>query len=420
MKWIGRIALVLAFFSLFTLAALPYLEPAREKWDRFREAWELVNRAPSTTEALETETSESEETIEVGEQNILPPDVETMEVKPSITEDEDPFLAEARRRAHEDPEAAMTWLQTEASGKDRLRGMLEIVALWAAEDAENALLWLESNAQGLARLETFHSGIELWSQQDPEAAGKWIDGMVNDGSKLKAAKTLAANWVSQNPEGASLWVSQLPAGSLRSDTARELVESWASIDPNAAAIWAFSEAAFNDDMELFNQSIQYYAEADPEEAEQLLRAVTEAHEAPGSVDAYVRTLAQEDPAEALKWQTELAPEDSLNKTENLQTIFEEWSRTDSVAASAQLNETPPGPQRDAAIAGFVATIKEFDPEAATTWSNNITDPDQRVETLTRSVQTWATTQPEEALEWLNTTALEPELRSALTDAVQTN
>ena len=96
MKWIGRIALVLAFFSLFTLAALPYLEPAREKWDRFREAWELVNRAPSTTEALETETSEPEETIEVGEQNILPPDVETMEVKPSITEDEDPFLAEAR------------------------------------------------------------------------------------------------------------------------------------------------------------------------------------------------------------------------------------------------------------------------------------------------------------------------------------
>ena len=186
MKWIGRIALVLVFFSMVILAAWPYLKPAREKWDRFREAWELVNRDPSAAEASEKETVEPEETIAVGEQNSLPPEVETIEAQPSPAEDEDPFLAEARRRAREDPAAAMTWLQTEASGKDRLRGMLEIVALWAAEDAENALLWLESNAQGLARLETLHSGIELWSQQDPEAAAKWIDGMVNDGSKLQA------------------------------------------------------------------------------------------------------------------------------------------------------------------------------------------------------------------------------------------
>ena len=56
MKWIGRIALILAFFSLVALAALPYLEPVREKWDRFREAWELVNRDPSATETVETET----------------------------------------------------------------------------------------------------------------------------------------------------------------------------------------------------------------------------------------------------------------------------------------------------------------------------------------------------------------------------
>jgi hypothetical protein len=296
--------------------------------------------------------------------------------------------------------------------------MLEIVALWAAEDAENALLWLESNAQGLARIETLHSGIELWSQQDPEAAAKWIDGMVNDGSKLTAAKTLAANWVSQNPEEASKWVGQLPVGSLRSATAEALIESWASTDPKAATIWAFSEAEFNGDAELFNQSIQRYAEADPEAAGQLLRAVTEAHEAPGSVDAYVRTLAQEDPAEAINWQTNLSPDDPLNKPGNLETILQEWSRTDSVAASVWLSKAPSGPQRDAAIIGFVRTMSEFEPEVAVTWSNSISDPNRRVETLTKNFQTWASNQPEEARALLDTVELEPGLQSLLIGTMQ--
>lgn len=417
MKWIGRSALVFALISLAALAALPYLEPVREKWDRFREAWERANTpTPSVVEPTETVTEQPGAAIAGRERSILLPPDESDTLSPQ--KNEDPLLVEARRRAKEDPAAAMVWLQTEASGKDRLRGMLEIVALWAAEDAENTLLWLESNAQGLARLETLHSGIELWSQQDPTAAADWINGMANDGSKLTAAKTLAANWVSQNPEEASQWVGQLPTGSLRSATAEALVESWASTDPKAAAIWAFSEAEFDGDVELFNQSIQLYTEADPEEAGQLLRAVTEAHEAPGSVDAYVRTLAQEDPEEALNWQTGLSPEDPLNRTGNLQTIMEEWSRTDSVAASGWLNDAAPGPQRDAAIIGFVETMSKYEPEAAAAWSNNISDPNQRVEILTRSVQTWTANDPEEALKWLNSSELEPGLRSSLIERTQ--
>ena len=91
----------------------------------------------------------------------------------------------------------MQWLQSEFTGPERLRGMLEVVAVWAADDSENALLWLESNAQGLARLETLNSGIELWSQQDPTAAATWVEGMANDGSKVTAATVLAATWAHQ-------------------------------------------------------------------------------------------------------------------------------------------------------------------------------------------------------------------------------
>ena len=415
MKWISHISLILVFISLAALAALPYMDTIRQKWNRFQEAWELVNRTSSNSEEVETPQPEKDEpVIPARTRSILLPDTESTETDSPPVKNEDPFLAEARRRAREDPAAAMAWLQTEAIGKDRLRGMLEVVALWAAQDAESALLWLESNAPGLARIETLNSGIELWSQQDPAAAAMWIDGMANDGSKLAAAKTLAANWASQNPGDASKWVEQLPSGNLRSAAAEALIESWAAIDPKAATIWAFSEAEFNGDSELFNQSIEHYAEANPVEAEQLLRAVTEAHEVPGSVDAYVRTKAEDNPAEAIDWYTSLDANDPLNQPENIGIILQEWGRTDSVAASEWLSKAESGPKRDAAIVGFTESMVEFDPEVAAAWSVSITDPKVRDKNLEKTIQKWAETQPQQALNWVQQqTTLEPEQQNNL-------
>ena len=414
MKWIGRISLIFALMSLTALAALPYLDTINQKWNQFQKAWELVNSDPSKIEKIETEAPKPEETVAIRTRDVLLPDDTSFGIDSELAENQDPFLVEARRRAKEDPAAALTWLQTEAAGKDRLRGMLEVVALWAAKDAKSALLWLESNAPGLSRIETLNSGIELWSQQDPTAAADWIDGMANDGSKLAAAKTLAANWANKNPGDASKWVGQLPEGSLRSTAAEALIESWAKTDPKAAAIWAFSEAEFNGDVDLFNQSIQYYAEANSAEAEQLLRAVNEAHEAPGSINAYVRTLAQDDPANAIDWYDSLDTNDPLNQPENIEIILQEWGRTDSVTASQWLSKTAPGPQRDAAIVGFTKSIAEFDPEIATTWSADIADPKIRTENLTQNVQKWAQIQPEQALDWIRQeVTLEPELRNTL-------
>ena len=88
--------------------------------------------------------------------NLITPSPLNLEII-STDPTEDSFILEARRRGREDPTAAMDWLQSQHSGSERLRGMLEVVALWAAEDSESALLWLESNAHGLARLDTLNS-----------------------------------------------------------------------------------------------------------------------------------------------------------------------------------------------------------------------------------------------------------------------
>ena len=416
MRWLFRSSLILAFLGLATLAVLPHAETIRSEWHHLRQVWQLVR---SDVPIQPTEPDKAALKPDRNRNVLKPADAPSQTSATASTDnaDSDPFLAEARRRAQDDPAEAMQWLQTEFTGPERLRGMLEVVALWAAKDSENALLWLESNAQGLARLETLNSGIERWSQQDPSATATWVEGMANDGSKVSAAKALATSWAQQAPNQAANWVDQLPLGSVRDQAAAALIESWGSSDPEAAAIWSLSESEFNGSIDLLDLSIRQYTQIAPAEAAQFLRSVHEAYQAPAAIEAYLRTRAQDNPVEAMTWQSSLSADDPINQPNNAEVLMQEWSRTDSVAASTWLNDTQAGPQRDAAIVGFTSTMLDFEPEAAAAWSNTMTDPEARVQQLNRSIQHWARNQPVEALEWVKTAELEPALRTALASEI---
>jgi len=90
-----------------------------------------------------------------------------------------------------------------------------------------------------------------------------------------------------------------------------------------------------------------------------------------------------------------------------------WTRKDHKGAGEWLTGLPPGPARDAAIAGFSETIRRFEPEAAAAWADAISDPEKRIQELSKSVQTWAQTKPDAALNWIVTSELEPALQEQL-------
>ncbi|MEN8663294.1 MAG: hypothetical protein ABF330_12480 [Lentimonas sp.] len=406
MRWLFRIALTLVCVGLLALATIPYLPTLLDKTDSLLSDWRQVDNKDQVQASTET-TAEPAEAAPPRRAVVVPKNIPTGE------DSVDLFLQETRRRAEQDPESTLTWLQSQPNGPLRLRGMLEVVALWAAEDSENALLWLESNAQGIARLETLNSGVALWAQQDPQAAAAWIDGMANDGSKLAAAKALASNWINSSPDEAAEWVGSLPNGPLRDEAASALIDTWTINDPENAVIWALSEAEFNGNGELLNRSLQLYAQTAPEDAERFLRGLTEAYDAPDAIESYIRARSENDPADTMAWQSTLTAQDPLNQPQNTRIIMQEWSRTDSVAASSWLGSQTAGPERDAAILGFSDTMLTFEPEAATAWANYISAPEVRAQQLQQSIQSWAKHQPHEALQWVKAAELDPDLRASL-------
>ena len=339
----------------------------------------------------------------------------------------DPFILEARRRAEEDPVLAMQWLQSQSSGSERLRGMLEVVALWAAEDSEATLLWLESNAQGLARLATLSSGVELWAERNPTEAAAWIEGMANDGSKITAAKSLAITWLQSQPEQAAAWVSALPQGALRNDVSMALASTWIETDPQAAAVWALTEAEFYGNYPLLESTIEAFTLESSTDAELFLRDIaqpsngtSESFDISSLLSKHVQARAKEDPLATAQWLASLSPSDPLYSTQSPRSLMQVWAETDSIAASQWLSEQEAGYQRDTAIIGFSESIERYEPEAATIWANTISEPEQRMERLRASLSNWAKAAPRDAKQWISSNELESALRDDLSKIVVEN
>lgn len=405
---------LLVILGLSVLALRPYQDKIMQGWQDFQKAWQLVR--DGQLKPMEEPEAVEEPIDNRRQREVIIPD-ELVEANVGITIPEDPFIAEARERAAADPVAAMAWLQVQSMSQDRLRGMLEIVAVWAAKDSEGALLWLESNAQGLARHATIESGMTLWAQQDPDNAALWIEGMANDGSKATAARALVSSWAATNPVAARKWVEELPPGTIRSTAASEFVNAALAQSPEAVADWAFKESTYQGTRELFIESIRNFAEIDPEGSASYLRDIQTSIDTPEAIEAYLQTRTQHNPTETMNWLAFQATDDPLNQPVSTQIVMEEWTKSDSVAASEWLSQQNDGPRRDAAIAGFAETMIDYEPEAVAEWVNTLSNPDARVSALENSIQYWARSQPVQALEWVKTAKLEADLRTALANEI---
>ena len=416
MSQLSKFLYLCAIVLLAWLAAKPHWPTIKEEAKNFYTAWQQIR---SSDEGLNSGEPTEDLGKPIPRERAIAAPTPAAELPAQVTkegdESLDPFIKEARERALADPEAAMQWLQEQSTGAERLRGMLEVVALWAADDSETALLWLESNAQGLARLETLNSGVELWAERDPNAAAGWIDGMANDASKISAAKSLASTWVRSNPAEASAWLDGLPNGPVREEATSALALSWMEIDPESAVQWANLQFSQSRNVQMIDHVVKKFTRVAPEKAEAYIRnsPIADPDLYQNYITGFVETRAADDPAGTAEWLQTLPESDPFQSTTNATRVMQVWTETDSIAASTWLSELPLSPERDAAIVGFAETIQRFEPGAAATWASTISDPTQRSEQLTSSIRNWAKRDPQGALKWVIETELAPALKESL-------
>jgi hypothetical protein len=94
-----------------------------------------------------------------------------------------------------------------------------------------------------------------------------------------------------------------------------------------------------------------------------------------------------------------------------------WTTQDPAAAGEWLGGQPDGPARDAGITGLVKASYSFDPGAAVSWSNSISDEERRRVMVTRTLSGWAGSNPDAARQWAEQNGVPvPEPGSGKTDS----
>jgi hypothetical protein len=90
-----------------------------------------------------------------------------------------------------------------------------------------------------------------------------------------------------------------------------------------------------------------------------------------------------------------------------------WQNTNPQAAAGYINEMPDSPKRDSAISGFARRTSFDDPVTAIEWTESISDPAIRQDTLSFAASSYLRKYPTEALDWLPGSGLSQEMQQKL-------
>lgn len=219
------------------------------------------------------------------------------------------------------------------------------------------------------------------TMEDPAAAvhcyekvGPFVRGVLLSQS--------APAWFQKQPDQAMQWLASLPAGEVKVDALTGMLGAFDGLSAEAMADWAQRLPAGPLTEALVRKAAGSTALTDPVEAMEKL-PYTDPALRRAAEDEIVRQWAAKDPARALDW---LAASPGLPATApaSCQPLVERWADYEPGAASAWTAALPPGPVREAAVQGLVASLSDPDrnPDlsSALAWSLDLQDPALRQNT----------------------------------------
>jgi hypothetical protein len=254
--------------------------------------------------------------------------------------------------------------------------------------AEKYFLSLPETQRSTATLSQMMSE---YSNRDPKKAFDFAMSLQNPQEQAAAMTGLFGNWSSNDPEAAAVGWKKLPAGQGRLEALDTLANSWSSSDPAAAKAWADSLTG-TERARALAAVLPALARDNPASASsQLGLLIASPPDGMGqnlasSAGTLAGRWADDDPGSASRWAAALP--NGPSRDAGLRAVSESWSQYDAVATAGWLGTLEAGSSRDAAIKPLVDRVRETDPTTAFSWAASISDENDRLNQLRRTLQSW--------------------------------
>jgi hypothetical protein len=318
----------------------------------------------------------------------------------------------AQQQAHSDPEGLASWLQS-VPETARTRVLVEN-GYWIGNfDPKLAIALLDSTPDAAAEASHLLSTVaQNYASEDPAAALAWASSIQSpEGRSAALGQTLRA-LAEQDPAGAAQQAVALDPKAL--DT---VIDVWSERDPDALLAWAASAPPDKQELAMLKASMAKSGNDPAAGADIVSRMASSSQTPSGSLFSATTEVAtayfRDSVTDSATWAGSLPEGTARNAA--LQTITEQWTRLDPVAASEWVRQLPAGEGRDAAAERLSTGISQSDPESALIWASSIGAESQRDHTVRMIFEQWKSRDAEAARAGLEASSISDSLRRSLLD-----
>jgi len=320
------------------------------------------------------------------------------------------WLAKQPRNSHSD---APRWVARLASTPDELRTFAGLVA--TSPD-------FPQKAETLGQL-IFNWGISPGRSAEALA---WLAEHSDPATRVDALISIGGQHPSGHPELALPLILALPPSQRRSESLGHLLTAWNTTDSAAALAWMQAQA---DDpgvaaatARLQATQLAEIARSEPATALAEWSTLTDRRARVAALAPIAQAWGKNDPAAALRWQTEQTAALGVPATTPAINLLASWAKQEPEPAlrwaEAYLAAAPAGNKpwlAQQVLGAFGSDWNTAAPRADTAaLYSKINDPALRSETLTRHVRDWLAKDPAAARSWLeSSSAFTPAERAAL-------
>lgn len=247
-----------------------------------------------------------------------------------------------------DPTAATAMLLSQAPMINAYRVLQAVAVGLASDDPEFVRRWL-SGLKGEARAQVAMGLIQVWARYAPDEVALWISENPFAAADERCQQILVSIWAEVNMSEAARWSFGLPAGVARRSAMQSLGRVWGAQD-SETAVTVVSQIDQQDERDDFSVSI-------------------------------AEGWALRDAKSAVAWFIAAPLSDESRRANSIYALFSDLAGQDPAAAEGQLSVMLSGPNRDAAIRGFIDTLEVENPKRVLPWVWKITDDDERREVI---------------------------------------
>ena len=301
------------------------------------------------------------------------------------------------------------------AGENELAALIEKVA---EKDPQRALALATAQTNIRLRAALLRAALQGWGKTQPEAAAQWartqtvmdpaqaitalLQGAVHDPDKAISVTTAL---IQNDPRRAEEFGGELISA---------LTE--AGQFDRAASFAANSPADCRENWLL--PAYSRWAEFQPQAAMANAMQIADASVRDSALNAIIVGWSPSDPQGMVEYALNHLPAGQQDTA--LQNAIGFWADSDPTAAATWINQNQPGPQADPGVAEIALSPQLAQtPELAANWAENISNPDLRLETLTRLIEKWTAVDQAGAENYIkNSPVLTPEDRTQLLDQSQ--